>query len=107
MILANPSRPPNRYGENLAVSWGTPASDVPAQSVDDWYNEIDSYNWNSPGYSSSVGHFTQLIWKGTEKLGCSVTDASENASGWIYTCCQYYPAGNVQGEFEDNVPELQ
>lgn len=28
--------------------------------VDSWYNEINSYNYSQPGFSSSTGHFTQV-----------------------------------------------
>ena len=49
------------------MSWGTAASDVPVQSVDDWYNEIDDYNWNNPGFTSGTGHFTQVEREGTTK----------------------------------------
>jgi hypothetical protein len=37
-------------------------------AVDAWYNEVQSYNFNSPGWSGATGHFTQLVWKDTTKV---------------------------------------
>ena len=37
-----------------------------------WYNEISMYNYNSPGYSSTTGHFTQVIWKDSVQLGIGI-----------------------------------
>ena len=38
-------------------------------ATDLWYNEINSYDFGSPGYSESTGHFTQVVWKASTKLG--------------------------------------
>lgn len=79
-------------GENLAKGYS---------SVDDavraWYNEETSYNYNSPSFSKSTGHFTQMVWKGTTELGCGYN------AGCKMLVCRYAPAGNVQGQFGKNV----
>ena len=46
------------------------------------------------------GHFTQLIWKGSEKLGVGV---ATSASGKVYVVARYHPAGNYPNQFTENV----
>ncbi len=84
------------YGENIA--WGY--SSIPAV-VTAWYEEEDVYDYDNPGFSSAVGHFTQVVWKGTIEIGCALkTDCSKWPTTWI---CQYNPPGNYSGQFAQNV----
>ncbi|CAB4256941.1 similar to Saccharomyces cerevisiae YJL079C PRY1 Protein of unknown function [Maudiozyma barnettii] len=88
-----------QYGENLAVGYGTTGS------VDAWYNEISNYDFSNPGFSSNTGHFTQLVWKGTSQVGCGVKSCG---GVWgDYVICSYNPAGNVAGQYADNVQSLK
>jgi hypothetical protein len=41
-----------------------------------------------------IGHYTQLIWAGTERVGCAVHRTEQ----WDYLICRYAPVGNVVGE---------
>ena len=59
------------YGENLAKGYGDWKSAITA-----WYDEVSDYDYSNPGFSSSTGHFTQLVWVGTTKLGCGVADCN-------------------------------
>jgi uncharacterized protein YkwD len=74
------------YGENLA--WGGILSGTGA--VDLWYNEIKDYNFNKPVWSTKVGHFTQVVWKGSNQIGCGVARCG-NENYWV---CRYAPPGN-------------
>ena len=65
-----------------------------------WYDEVKNYNYNNPVFSGSTGHFTQVVWKSSTKLGCGIGVASNNN---IYGVCNYSPPGNVQGQFALNV----
>jgi uncharacterized protein YkwD len=47
-----------------------------------------SGNW------ADVGHFTQLIWPETRKLGCAVKSSPSDD----YLVCRYWPAGNRIGD---------
>lgn len=47
-----------------------------------------SGNW------SDVGHYTQMIWKGTTRVGCAVHKARK----WDFLICRYSPQGNVVGQ---------
>ena len=53
------------YGENLAM--GDPES-----ATDRWYNEVDKYDFQNPGYSNATGHFTALVWKDTKEVGFGI-----------------------------------
>lgn len=93
----------NPYGENLYEMWTTDEnpSDLCQQAVDSWYNEVKMYDFNNQGFSGDTGHFTQLVWKGSSKLGCASSQASETGN-W-YVVCNFEKAGNMMGDFENNV----
>jgi len=94
------SQPGGPFGENL---WGTSGTYTIAGAVSAWYNEIGKYSWASPGYSSAVGHFTQVVWRVSTSVGCSWCD---NGSMQIIIC-QYSPPGNLIGAFAENVAPLK
>ena len=59
-----------------------------------WYEEIDHYNWDDPGFSYGTGHFTQIVWKNTEKVGFGI--AQRYDAPWLRTwvVANYDPPGN-------------
>lgn len=90
------------YGENIIIG----CSDV-TSCVDAWASERRQYNFAHPGFSEQVGHFTQLVWKDSTTVGCGrrlCQGASNNEvnTGW-YLVCEYWPRGNVIGEFGEEV----
>jgi uncharacterized protein YkwD len=87
------------YGENLAIGYGTPT-----QAVSAWGDERAEYNFNKPGFSSATGHFTQMVWKDTRQVGCArkYCTSSNVYRGW-YLACEYWPRGNVIGQFDKQV----
>ena len=72
--------------------------------TDSWYDEIAVYNYYNPGFSTKTGHFTQVIWKDSIELGIGLAFSADNKKAWVVA--QYYPAGNVEGEYSRNVHEL-
>jgi len=72
------------------------------QATDMWYNEVTTpgYDFDNQGFDSGTGHFTQVVWKGSTKLGCGISG--------VYVVCRYCEtAGNMGGAFETNVfPKL-
>ena len=80
----------------------------PAYYVYLWYSEISSYNFSNPGFSKSTGHFTQVVWKDSIQIGCGWVS---NCAGTLgadypyYLACEYYPYGNVDGEYATEVPK--
>lgn len=89
------------YGENMALGFRTPAL-----AIDAWAGEERDYNWDRDTFSESTGHFTQLVWKNTDSVGCGAAhcnnEATGGAKGW-FMVCEYTPRGNVIGQFRDNV----
>ncbi|XP_022779877.1 titin-like isoform X2 [Stylophora pistillata] len=86
------------HGENLAYTWDSPLSARGA--VDLWYDEVQDYDFDSPGYTSDTGHFTQLVWVGTEEFGMGMAAAPD---GRHVAVGRYYPPGNIVGQFRENV----
>ena len=93
----------NPYGENLYEFWDTEEhpDDICQRAVDSWYNEVKMYDFDNQGFGMDTGHFTQLVWKGTTKLGCASSQASE--TGNRYVVCNFEKPGNMLGDFENNV----
>jgi hypothetical protein len=68
-----------------------------------WYNEIENYDFSNPGFSQNTGHFTQVIWKGSTKLGVGFAFTENGDNGFVVA--QYSPPGNVIDAFAENVLE--
>lgn len=85
------------YGENLAIGYPTTAASIQA-----WYDEIKDYDFSKNEFSSSTGHFTQVVWKDSTEIGCAEVECG---SGWggPYLVCEYSPRGNIIGYFKENV----
>ncbi|SJX61284.1 related to PRY1-strong similarity to the plant PR-1 class of pathogen related proteins [Sporisorium reilianum f. sp. reilianum] len=100
--------PNNPYGQNIAAGTGT--SFGAKESCTLWYDEVSQYDYNNPGYSAATGHFTQMVWVGTKKLGCAIQQCTAQQLGFSgfsgnaeFVVCNYDPYGNVQGQFKANV----
>ncbi|GLC41081.1 hypothetical protein PLESTF_001078000 [Pleodorina starrii] len=92
------------FGENLAL--GHP--DI-TTAIDGWYSEVSKYNFNNPGFNSSTGQFTQLVWVRTTLVGCAIGVCPDGVSylggqwnGKLYVCMYWLP-GNYAGQFAENV----
>lgn len=89
------------YGENLAEGFSSVTS-----AVNSWAAEGAYYSYKRPGFSHRTGHFTQMIWKSTENVGCAYAICNGlNGTIGKYLVCEYSPPGNVvnEGYFEENV----
>jgi len=92
------------FGENLYCSWSSnpKAKCAGSKPVDSWYSEMTKYTFGSEPTSSASGHFTQVVWKKTQRLG--IAKAKSPKSGKIIVVANYEPAGNWIGQYKDNVP---
>ncbi len=84
-------------GENLFAA--TAGSRGPEHVVQVWVDERDDYDFESGGFSMETGHFTQVVWKGTERVGCATLEC-DGLDLWV---CNYDPPGNVRGGYGANV----
>jgi len=84
-------------GENLAA--GTSGTLDPASVVQMWYDEVAQYRFPDGGFSSKTGHFTQVVWRGSKRVGCG----HSQCKGMDILVCEYDPAGNWEGQYRDNV----
>ena len=76
-------------------------------TITSWYDQKLNYDFaagkaKAGKPDSSVLAFTALVWKHTTKIGIGATRKSD---GYIYIVVQFSPAGNVGGEFVNNVLE--
>ncbi|CAG5114195.1 Oidioi.mRNA.OKI2018_I69.chr2.g8259.t1.cds [Oikopleura dioica] len=71
-------------------------------SVNAWYGEIDNYSFSKHGKKNDgvIGHFTQLVWKKSVKLGVGI---AKRKDGKTIVLCRYSPAGNMN--MSKNLPD--
>jgi len=92
-------------GENLAA-YAPPGGQKADAPVDDWVGEGADYDYasNSCAPGKACGHYTQLVWKSSQRVGCAVQTCSQNSPfgakfpNWDVWVCQYAPPGNVVGQ---------
>ena len=65
-------------GQNLYQSFTTRAEERAdwIGAIESWFNEIEllpTSSISSYSFSPSTGHFSQLAWASTDKIGCGVT----------------------------------
>lgn len=88
-------------GENIWSSTGGVSSFNASSAIQAWYNEISFFNYNQLTCQSgkACGHYTQVVWANSYKIGCSLSKCENTASTtWrksIKLICNYGPAGNV------------
>jgi hypothetical protein len=100
------------YGQN--IGYGVEEASIGEMITNLMYNDemmyfAELYGTASPDMSNfdAWGHFSQIVWKGTEEVGCAtvVCPSLGNAGGSNvpFTVCNYSPAGNYDGEYAANV----
>ena len=83
-------------GENLYWRSVTSDSDL-MRAADAWISEKKNYSGQKipDGNFGSYGHYTQVMWKNTKKVGIA---ACGSAKGGIYVVARYDPVGNYVGQ---------
>jgi pathogenesis-related protein 1 len=107
-------RMPNMYGENIATVGSKPVAPTfsPEEAVDGWDAEVACWDYGTingtercdaacaAGLSSNgCGHYTQLVWRNTRRVGCGYSTCT-TADGWAWAIwvCNYDPPGNFIGQ---------
>ena len=97
LIDHNPNRSqghPYYVGENV---FGAGGSATAQQAVSSWAAEKANYNYDTNACNGICGHYTQIVWRATVKLGC----AKGTCPGFTYPnsiVCNYGPGGNTGGK---------
>ncbi|KAL6734848.1 hypothetical protein Aduo_005344 [Ancylostoma duodenale] len=103
VFVHSPAHTRENLGENLyytselrldkikAAEQGIKACDELAQYGVGQQNVLTKQLWSRP--NTQIGHYTQMVWQDTYKLGCHV----EWYSSMTYVVCQYGPKGNWLG----------
>lgn len=97
----NPELEDLKMGENLFVGTGTFNA---TKAVMDWFKEHLDYDYekNDCDEDKMCGHYTQLVWADTKKIGCAThfCDTLENLDFKKATLlvCDYHPHGNIEGQ---------
>jgi pathogenesis-related protein 1 len=99
LVDHNPDRSktyPTYVGENIYASTGKATG---PDAVSSWVDEAKDYDYasNTCAAGKVCGHYTQVVWRATEKVGCALY----SCAGLTYKStivCDYGPGGNTGGK---------
>ena len=86
-------------GEGENIAWSSYGRGYIA-SIDAWASEKAYYDYAtnaSTDPTKAVGHYTQIVWKNTTKVGCGIAQSTTDYGG-EHVVCRYSPPGNYIGE---------
>ena len=94
-----------QYGENLFWAGPTRWSDgrielqthTPEMITNAWADEMRNYRHqsNSCRQGKICGHYTQIVWRDTQEIGCAKAVCRDQSQIWV---CNYNPPGNYIGK---------
>ena len=93
-------------GENIAAS-APPGHWTASDVVAAWASEAQDYDYatNTCALGKECGHYTQLVWRNSLRVGCAhqVCDtnwpfAPSPPGRWDFWVCDYEPPGNWVGQ---------
>ncbi|KAJ4331271.1 hypothetical protein N0V87_009307 [Didymella glomerata] len=100
-----------RSGSNLSSQKPAPSNydewiEFARTAVHGWHEEEVKYPYNNPHYDDAWGHFTQMVWRNTSRVGCAVGNCDPGHVDWpgrLY--CYYDFVGNniAAGQFQAQV----
>jgi len=84
---------PGRYSVSQNLMMGGPDFDV---AVRGWFDENQYYQFGTQismfPTDHDIGHYTQLAWAKTYKVGCGFSTCPDGTNYWV---CDYAPGGNI------------
>jgi hypothetical protein len=95
------SPPERRVGQGENLWTGTRAAFNLASMVREWTDEKRFFrsgvfpNVSRSGSWHDVGHYTQIVWPTTIRVGCGLRSSRD----WDYLVCRYANPGNVIGDW--------
>jgi hypothetical protein len=93
------SSPAERPGQGENLWMGSHGAFNVDQMVGAWASEGRMFRAgafpqvSNTGKWNDVGHYTQMIWRGSVRVGCAV----RSSRAYDYLVCRYSPGGNVMG----------
>uniref|UniRef100_A0A7N4PUQ5 SCP domain-containing protein n=1 Tax=Sarcophilus harrisii TaxID=9305 RepID=A0A7N4PUQ5_SARHA len=83
-------------GENLWI--GSIGAFSENEAIKSWNDEVKNYDFQNKKCTGVCGHYTQVVWAATYKIGCAVQFCPKIArsvitNGAVFVC-DYGPAGN-------------
>ena len=100
LIYSNNKIKNEDIGENLFMSKKKCSGE---EVTSFWYKGIKNYNFNkgeNNEKNDEINNFTQLIWKNTKEVGFGF---SYDRKGNFYVVANYFPSGNIEGQYQNNV----
>jgi len=101
-------------GENLHLAFGSHSPPDANDATDDWYSEVKNWDYKTGDANQEckrnpncdTGHFTQVVWKGSVKLGIGKATGKRNHPKtpfctWVVG--RYSPRGNKSWQIRNNV----
>lgn len=84
---------PTYVGENI---FGSSREATGSEATESWMSEEGNYDHGSCSCTGGMcGHYTQVMWRDTERLGCAKANCAGTFGHAII--CNYGPGGNVNG----------
>jgi uncharacterized protein YkwD len=81
-------------GENIYATTGNTVA--PADAVNSWMSEASKYDYSKNDFSNA-GHYTQVVWRDSVRIGCAIVNCA-NARYNNTVLCDYAPGGNITGQ---------
>ena len=111
----NPSRVipelPGYIGENIYWSsfYGTTNKFDVKSAINSWFSEHKDFNLSNLVFMQNgkqIGHFTQVAWATTKRVGCGLKTVLKGNNYQNYFVCDYHTGGNFLGQkiYENGVP---
>lgn len=93
------------FGENLFAAASTQDNvdniDKLISGVTNWYDEQSDYTYASNSCGATCGHYTQVVWADTAKVGCGYAECDSifpsSFPFQVYLVCRYTGPGNYIG----------
>lgn len=91
-------------GENLYATSSLGLTDTKSftQAAQAWINEKRDYSYasNTCAPGKQCGHYTQVVWRDTLRVGCAAVACESGMANFragTLVVCEYDPPGNVSG----------
>jgi pathogenesis-related protein 1 len=106
----NPNAPMMGLGENIFAETGDATATAAGDAVAGWACEAGNYDYAAntctlngcPEAMGLCGHYTQVVWRSTQNLGCGLKVCTMNSPfgpdfppTWTFVVCDYQPQGNL------------